>query len=395
MKVAIAVVLSLLLAVPCMAGIPCDTDGNNKLSEGEMVKAIFSYLDVTYRNGTGPAQSLADLSDASYIYHQWDGAPWACTDAEGRTVVFERPVRAAVVMSPQILETMRAIGYPMGYVRGVDRSTLMDREFFPDLTECRSIGSLENPDVAALASLSPDVVIVPAGSAGDLAADASSALGIPVLRFSCTSPASVRNEALTFGSLFGCREGAEELCRFLDEQEGAVCACLDGLPEDQMPAVYVENFSAYIACESGTPAGDLVRLAGGRPVPEGFGLTGVDDEAVAAAAPEVVIKLVGRDPCAFGGIGDRIPLRFIEVRSAIGERPGWSALPAEKEGRVYLIHASILEGPQYVVGLAYIACWLHPDRCAGLDPAAVHKEYLARFCGLSDVSGLFVYPGDA
>lgn len=395
MKIAIAVVLCLLLAAPCMAMMPCDTDGNDRLSDGEMVRAIFSYLDVTYRNGTGQAASFADLSDAAYIYHYWDGAPWACTDAEGRTIVFERPLRSVAVMSPQILETMRAIGYPMGSVRGADRSVLMDREFFPDLGECRSIGSLDDPDIDALASVSPDVVFVPAGSTGDLAADAASALGIPVLRFSCASPASVRNDATTFGSLLGRRDGAEKLCRFLDEQEGAVAACLDGLPQDQVPAVYVENFSAYIACESGTPAGDLVRLAGGRPVPDGFGLAGVSDEEVTAAAPAVIIKLVGRDPCAFGGIGDHMSIRFIEVRNAIGKRPGWSALPAEKEGRIYLIHAGLFEGPQYVVGLTYLACWLHPDRCAGLDPAAVHEAYLSRFCGLSDVSGIFVYPGDA
>jgi hypothetical protein len=67
MKVAFVVVLCLFLAVPCLAAIPCDTDDNGRLSEGEMVGAIFSYLDVTYRNGTGTAPSPADLQDASFI----------------------------------------------------------------------------------------------------------------------------------------------------------------------------------------------------------------------------------------------------------------------------------------------------------------------------------------
>jgi iron complex transport system substrate-binding protein len=395
MKAAIAAVFCLLLAAPCMAAMPCDTDGNGRLSEGEMVGAIFSYLDVAYRNGTGTAPSIADLSDASFIYHHWGGAPWECTDAAERTVVFERPIRAPVVMSLQTLETIRAVGYPMGYVRGVDRQTLMEQEFFPELVGCRPVGSLEDPDAGALASLSPDVVFVPVGPEGDLAADTAFALGIPVLRFSCTAPATVRGEAIAIGSLLGCRDGAEDLCRFIEAQEETVRLCLADMPADQAPAVYVEDFSGYVACGAGTPAGDLALLAGGRPVPEGSGLTAVDDGSVIAAAPAVVIKLVGQEPCKFGGIGDRIPLRFIEVRNAVGNRPGWSAIPAERERRVYLIHAGLVEGPQYVVGLAYIACWLNPERCVGLDPAAVHHEYLFRFCGLSDVSGTFVYPGDA
>jgi iron complex transport system substrate-binding protein len=395
MKAAFVVVLCLLLAVPCLAAIPCDTDDNGRLSEGEMVGAIFSYLDVTYRNGTGTAPSPADLQDASFIYHHWGGTPGECTDATGRTFVFERPIRAVAVMSSQTLETIRAIGYPMGYVRGAEHSILMDRQFFPDLVGCRAVGSLDEPDAAALVSLFPDVVFAPAGPEGDLAAATASALGIPVLRFSCTAPASIRGEALAIGSLLGCQDGAEDLCRFLDEQDEAVRACFDDLPADQVRAVYVESFPAYIACGAGTPAGDLVLLGGGSPVPAGSGMIGVDDGMVIAAAPAVVIKLVGEDPSRFGGFGDRLPLRFIEVRNAIGNRPGWSALPAEREERVYLIHASLVEGPRYVVGLHYSARWLHPDRCAGLDPAAVHEEYLSRFCGLSGVSGTFVYPGDA
>jgi iron complex transport system substrate-binding protein len=378
-----------------MAAVPCDTDGNGLISEGEMVKAIFSYLDVTYRNGTGTAPSHADLSDAAFIYHHWNGSPRECTDAAGRTVVFDRPVRAPVVMSPQTLETIRAIGYPMGSVRGAERSILTDRTFFPDLAGARAVGSLEEPDTAALASLSPDVVFVPLGPEGDAAAAAAASLGIPVLRFSCTAPATIRGEARAIGSLLGCPDGAEALCTFLDEQEGAVRLSLDGAAGDLAPPVYVESFSAYLACGAGTPAGDLALLAGGRPVPAAIGLVQVDDHAVIAADPAVVIKLVGQEPSRFGGIGDRLPLRFIEARNAIGNRPGWSALPAVRDGRVYLIHASLVQGPQYVIGLTYLALWLHPERSAGLDPAGVHAEYLSRFCGISGAEGTFVYPGDA
>ncbi|MDD4255992.1 MAG: ABC transporter substrate-binding protein, partial [Methanofollis sp.] len=286
---------------------------------------------------------------------------------------------------------LRSIGYPMENVVGIDSPTAQASAFFPEVVGRAAVGSPEHPDTAALLSLDPDAVFVEAGAGGDHAAQAISEVGLPVVRVACSSPASYLREVSALGGLLGLNDGAAALSRFIDEEEGRVRACLASLPPREAPVVYAEDVVDYTACGEGTPLCEEVKAAGGRPA---FSSTEkVSDTAVLAVDPAYIVKLVGREPYLMGGYGDRIPVRFIEVRNAIGRRPGWSGTQAVKTGPVFVIHASFVEGPQYFIGRQYLAAWFHPDRCADLDPAAVQAEYLSRFQGLSGPAGTYVSGG--
>ncbi|TAJ45316.1 ABC transporter substrate-binding protein [Methanofollis fontis] len=385
-------ILVSLCAAPVWAAIPCDTDGNNRLSEGEFVSAAFAYLDITYRNGSGECPDRNDLRDAAYVLRFWGGAPHTCTDGMGQSVVFERPPGSVVVFSSTVLDTMRAIGVPMAMVSGVADPILMEVSYFPGVANCPAVGDLEGPDEGTIASIAPDLVIVPADASGNAAAAAAAACGVPVVRFSCTSPGTIRDEIDSLGLLFVREKGADDLIAFIDAQESAVATCLAGLGGEERVQVYAEDAAAYTAAGAGTPLGDLVSAAGGVVVPENSGWCPVTDGEVVAAAPGVMIKMVGHEPCRFGGFGDRISLRFIEVRNAIGLRPGWTTVPAVDSGAVYLIHSSVVEGPQFGIGLQYIARWLYPERCRSLDPADLQARYFSDFCGLEGGSGMYVFP---
>ena len=73
-------------------------------------------------------------------------------------------------------------------------------------------------------------------------------------------------------------------------------------------------------------------------------------EAVAERDPEVVIA-------AWCGAGDRVPLEKLAAR------PGWEAMRAVREGRVYCIADELLNtpAPTLVDGLRAIAAALHPN----------------------------------
>jgi iron complex transport system substrate-binding protein len=118
-----------------------------------------------------------------------------------------------------------------------------------------------------------------------------------------------------------------------------------GLPE--RPRVYCEEWGKPLI-HSQLWVKELVEAAGG--VFLGEPGNGTTAEAVAAANPDVVIA-------AWCGAGDRVPLE------KLASRPGWSAMRAMQEGRVYCIPDEWLNtpAPTLVKGLQAIAAALHGD----------------------------------
>jgi iron complex transport system substrate-binding protein len=79
------------------------------------------------------------------------------------------------------------------------------------------------------------------------------------------------------------------------------------------------------------------------------------------------------------------------LKGEVAGRPGWDAIDAVKNDRVYVLSNDILGGAQHFIGVAYLGKLFHPDLFADLDPVALHHEYLARFQGLY-LKGVYIYP---
>jgi|HigsolmetaAR201D_1030396.scaffolds.fasta_scaffold03858_2 iron complex transport system substrate-binding protein len=106
---------------------------------------------------------------------------------------------------------------------------------------------------------------------------------------------------------------------------------------------------------------ELVTMAGGM---SGLGQAGCPAQRVGwgdmiAFAPEVII-------IAVNGLSlDRVE---DEVRRTLSYRTGWAALPAVRQGRVYLIDGSVdfrRMSPRIVDALHVLAEVIHPEQCAG------------------------------
>ena len=80
-------------------------------------------------------------------------------------------------------------------------------------------------------------------------------------------------------------------------------------------------------------------------------------EQVQGHRPEVILV----SPCGFK------TSKALEHAALLGSRPGWSDLPAVKDGRVYAVDANAYfarPGPRLVEGVALLAHLIHPDRFA-------------------------------
>ncbi len=100
---------------------------------------------------------------------------------------------------------------------------------------------------------------------------------------------------------------------------------------------------------------EMVELAGGS---DGLGMKGVPStriewDWVVAYAPEVIVLM----PCGFD------VERALSELPLLTRLPGWSDLPAVREGRVYAVNATAYfsrSGPRLVDGLELLARLLHP-----------------------------------
>jgi len=113
------------------------------------------------------------------------------------------------------------------------------------------------------------------------------------------------------------------------------------------PLVYCEEWGKPLI-HSQLWVKELVEAAGGVFVGEPGSVT--QAEAVAEADPEVVIA-------AWCGAGDRVPLK------KLAGRPGWAAMRAVRDGRVYCVADELLNtpAPTLVEGLRALAEVLHPE----------------------------------
>jgi iron complex transport system substrate-binding protein len=121
------------------------------------------------------------------------------------------------------------------------------------------------------------------------------------------------------------------------------------------PRVFIlEWIDPYYCCGHWVP--EMVELAGGE---DGLGRAGQDSvrvgrDEIAAWSPEVLIV----SPCGFN------TEKAVEQAKQLLQRPGWSSLPAVRDGRVYAVDANAYfsrPGPRAVDGVELLAHLIHPE----------------------------------
>ncbi len=344
-----AVPLAITPATAYEKKIPCDADGNDELTEEELVNAILPYMldEETY--------TLDDVGDASWVYAYWGGKSKTIEDTQGRSVTIYRPIERIIPLFLHPVETMRSLKVPieetivgMGYT---------DQVFYPELSEVPNVGCF-TPDIEAILELHPDAVILHAGFGVrfDPVQDACEAVGITIFRLNFNQPDIYLVEAEKLGYILDKRTEAEELIDFYENILNSIEERVENIPPDgYKPKVYYESSTKYKSV-AGTHS--YIDFTGGIDIFPGAGGF-VDPEKVAAQNPDIIVK----------------------------------------NGSVYIISSEICgtvsNSCRAFVQIAYQAKWFNSTLFENLDPKAIHQEYLTEFQGLDidlDKKGVFVYP---
>jgi len=171
-----------------------------------------------------------------------------------------------------------------------------------------------------------------------------------------TSLEDVLQDSVSIGDALGrgreARENVALLRHRLDEVERAVA----GLRRPRLGCI--EWLDPPFSAGHWVP--EMVRLAGGRELFAGPGERSVrlDWQTVFDAAPEVLVLM----PCGFDAA------RAVEEAGALPNLPGWSDLPAVRDGRVWAVDANSFfsrPAPRLVEGVEILARILHPGAFPG------------------------------
>lgn len=272
------------------------------------------------------------------------GAQVALRDDAGREVRVSAAPRRIVSLVPSTTELLLAMGAGPRLVGRTD----WDRD--PRIAHLPSLGGGLDPSVEALALLRPDLVILTPGEGARPTVERIEALGIPVFLGAIGTMEDFRRTARTLGTLLGGREAhrSDSILAAVDETFAALRAAR---PARRDPtAVFVVSIDPAVVAGGGTFPEEVMAAAGARntfaDLPGGW--PRISMEEVLLRDPDFVLLPAGTP--------GESPVRQ-EVPERLRDAPGWSRLPAVREGRVLVLDPDLFTraGPRIPIAATALA----------------------------------------
>ena len=334
-------------------------------------------------------------------------------DAERESKTVSMPVTKIVVLNPDCTDAIRAIGAKDKIV-GIERATAKHTKFFPKISTLPSVGIGVMPDLEKILEMklemNLDIVIAyaPRGyNPGHEGLEDKLEPEVSVVRLNFHKAETLKDEMLKLGYILGEVENAMKYLEWHDIYVAEIEEKVSDIPEDEKPKVLIdcgcrEGSTDRIISTEVKSISQLCEKAGGRNI-----AVGITTPGFSPGHPYVSLEWIlsqNQDVIIGGATGFNTREGGYETDDESGMKayydeiiglPGFGNLIAVKDGRVYIIHHDVAYGPNYPVGLAYMAKWLHPTLFEDLDPQAIHQEYIDRFCHIDFnvyEDAVFVYP---
>lgn len=273
------------------------------------------------------------------------------TDQIGRTVTLDKP--AEKIVSSYYISTALLIALGMeNNLVGIEAKA-DTRELYrlaaPNLLDLPAIGSGKGINVEEIASLNPDVVIIPQKLQESVSAFEN--LEIPVLVVDPETMDNFKNCISLLSTITGTTEKGDALLSYYDEKMNEIKEKTEKL--DSYPAVYLSGGSEYLStCTSKMYQNEMISLSGGKNVSSeltnGYWQK-ISAEQLNIWAPEYIFAVSYADYKLDDMIND----------------PALAEIPAIKEGNVLTFPSNIepwdYPTPSSVLGVLYLTHKLHPE----------------------------------
>lgn len=265
--------------------------------------------------------------------------PLTITDDLGRTITLKSEPKRIITMLPSHTETMIALG-------AADKLIAVDKySNYPAavVDKLPKVGSAFSPDLEKIVALKPDLILADESKSSKLTARLEAA-GLTVYGGTGQTYNEVFEKIATIGKLVNREAAATRLTTSMRAELNALQKSVVNLPK---VSVYYEVDPAPYSVGPNSFIGTLITKAGGQTIiPAALGdFPKIDPELIVKSAPRVVIGVTPD-----------------EAR----KRPGWAALPAVRNGRVYKPtdeerDALSRPGPRLPVALRALIKMIHPE----------------------------------
>lgn len=319
----IRLLLLSLLALPLAAfAIACgDNDGGGSASP------------------TSAAQSGTPARNASF--------PLTLKRSDGKDLTLAKAAARIVSLSPGATESLYAIGAESALV-AVDKQADYPE---PAASFATKVDAYQ-PNIETIAGLNPDLVIVADDTNGVVAA--LDRLSIPVLYNDLDDDLATIDDVIayirTLGDVTGRGERADEVASALAARVDDVRADVDAIESGEAPSVYHELDDTFFSAAEQTFIGNVYKTLGAKNIAGdggGNAYPQLTQEAIIAADPDVII------------LADE---EFGTTVESVKARPGWDAMTAVRENRIFGIDPDIISrpGPRIVDALEQVFQRLYP-----------------------------------
>ena len=309
--------------------------------------------------GATPAVAR-QLSAPPIVQAETERAPRIVTDEAGRRVVIPAEVHRIVSLSPDLTETVYALGLED---RLVGDTSYCDTP--PAAKTKPHVGGPSNPSLEAIAALRPDLVLASETINWANTADAIARLGIPVYT---TNPHTVQGMIDSFGrlaDLLGASKQGGALVADLNRRLQDVHGRLADVPP--VRALFVVWLEPLITIGQNTFIADALRCAGAESIVRSSqNWPQYNFEEVVRLQPDYIVMA--------GSHSGEDARTLEDLRS----RPAWKDLRAVREGHVAIISEEIDRPAPGLIGVVeQLARQIHPAAFASNDPPS-HGDEIAR-----------------
>ena len=281
---------------------------------------------------------LVCLCILTFVIPSW--ASRILKDETGRSVTVPDHPHRIVCLAPSITDSVFSLG------AGDDVVAISDYvKYPPEALHKPSVGSISNPSIETILSLHPDLVLGMPQSTQRSVLDQIQSLGIPVYLVDPHGIAGILQSIISLGEAVNREPQAEAVVARLKQRIAAVRASVQGKPVIRVFAPV--SYDPVITIGKGAFITEIIEAAGGESITSDLAQEWpeISMEAVVARAPEALLLVRG----------GRITMDILK------DRPGWNALPAVRERRVYFVDRRIeFPSPIAIDALEDLARQFHP-----------------------------------
>jgi iron complex transport system substrate-binding protein len=300
--------------------------------------ALFLAAVATACGGSGGAPQAVSPRGAAPAF------PVTLKDDDGVPVTLPSAPQRIITFAPSNTEIVFALGLGSRLV-GVSGSF---DDYPPQAKTIEQVGGSgefgADPNVEKVVSLHPDLMLAISG--GDQWKEQLRRLDIPVFTLNAVDLDDLIHDIDTVGRLTGTAEAAAKLTAGMTDRAGTIQA--ETAKEAPVSCFFEAYFPPLTTTGPHTFIFDLLRRAGCDPVSKGANTD----------YPEWSIdKLVQEGPSVY-----LVASESGVSAEAVAKRPGFGAIAAVRDGKVFLIDSDLVSrpGPRVVDGLLALARVLHP-----------------------------------